>query len=49
MVAFTRLAVAAAAISGSLAAPAIIADPDLPDFEIGPHNLARRQLDYNQK
>ncbi|KAK4034549.1 concanavalin A-like lectin/glucanase domain-containing protein [Parachaetomium inaequale] len=45
MVAFTYLAVAAAAISGTFAAPA--AGPDAPDFEVGAHNLARRQ-DYNQ-
>ncbi|KAK3693399.1 glycoside hydrolase family 11 protein [Podospora appendiculata] len=46
MVAFTYLAVAAAAISGAFAAPT--AEPaDAPDFEFGPHNLARRQ-DYNQ-
>lgn len=48
MVAFTYLAVAATAISGALAAPAAEAyGPDVPDFEIGSHNLARRQ-DYNQ-
>ncbi|KAK3306114.1 glycoside hydrolase family 11 protein [Chaetomium strumarium] len=45
MVALTYLAVAAAAISGAFAAPA--ANADLPDFEFGPHELARRQ-DYNQ-
>lgn len=45
MVAFTQLAVAAAAISGAFAAPT--ANGDLPDFEFGPHELARRQ-DYNQ-
>jgi len=45
MVAFTYLAVAAAAISGAIAAPT--AGPDVPDFEIGSQNLARRQ-DYNQ-
>jgi len=50
MVALTFLSFAAAAISGVLAAPAASADPSAPDFEIGPHNLARRQggLDYNQ-
>jgi len=48
MVAFTYLVAAAAAISGSLAAPTAEAAPDAPDFEVGPHNLARRQLDYNQ-
>jgi endo-1,4-beta-xylanase len=46
MVAFTYFAVAAAAISGTFAAPTAEAN-DLPDFEIGPQNLARRQ-DYNQ-
>lgn len=57
MVALTFMAVAAAAI-GALAAPAAdsygpsqrpnhVVRGDLPDFEIGPHNLARRQ-DYNQ-
>jgi endo-1,4-beta-xylanase len=45
MVALTYLAVAAAAISGTFAAPA--PGPDAPDFEVGAHNLARRQ-DYNQ-
>jgi len=48
MVALTYLAVAAAAISGSLAAPAPAADPNAPDFELGANNLARRALDYNQ-
>ncbi len=47
MVAFTYLAVVAAAITGTLAAPAANAGADAPDFEFGPHNLARRQ-DYNQ-
>ncbi|KAK3362353.1 glycoside hydrolase family 11 protein [Lasiosphaeria hispida] len=48
MVAFTYLAVAAAALSGAWAAPTAEAfGPDLPDFEVGAHNLARRQ-DYNQ-
>jgi endo-1,4-beta-xylanase len=46
MVALTYLAVAAAVISGALAAPAPNA-ADLPDFVFGPHELARRQ-DYNQ-
>jgi endo-1,4-beta-xylanase len=46
MVAFTYLAVAAVAISGAFAAPAAYG-PDLPDFEVGSQNLARRQ-DYNQ-
>lgn len=49
MVAFTYLALAATAISGAFAAPAPapVARPELPDFEVGSHNLARRQ-DYNQ-
>ncbi|KAK4206209.1 glycoside hydrolase family 11 protein [Rhypophila decipiens] len=47
MVAFTRIALAAAAIPAVFAAPKAGADPNGPDFEIGPHNLARRQ-DYNQ-
>ncbi|KAG7294646.1 hypothetical protein NEMBOFW57_004723 [Staphylotrichum longicolle] len=47
MVAITYLTVAAAAISGALAAPAGNVASDAPDFEFGPHNLARRQ-DYNQ-
>jgi len=46
MVAFTYLAVAAAAISGALSAPAAYG-PEAPDFEIGSQSLARRQ-DYNQ-
>lgn len=34
-----------AALSGAaLASPT----PDVPDFAIGPENLARRQMDYNQ-
>lgn len=45
MVAFTPLVLALSAAVGSLAAP--VADADAPDFELGPHNLARRQ-DYNQ-
>lgn len=44
MVAFSYLAVAAT-IGSVLAAPT--PESDLPDFEIGPQNLARRQ-DYNQ-
>ena len=47
MVAFTYLAIAAA-VTGALAAPHVVAPNDDPaDFEIGAHNLARRQ-DYNQ-
>ncbi|KAK2060827.1 family 11 glycosyl hydrolase [Colletotrichum caudatum] len=42
---FTQLALAASLISSIFASP--IADPDPPDFELGPHNLARRQ-DYTQ-
>ena len=45
MVAISYLALAVSAITGALAAPT--ADPDAPDFMIGPENLARRQ-DYNQ-
>lgn len=49
MVALTFLTLAATAITGALAAPSAEADSDLPTFELGPHNLARRQgLDYNQ-
>ncbi|KAL2170657.1 hypothetical protein VTG60DRAFT_4582 [Thermothelomyces hinnuleus] len=50
MVTLTRLAVAAAAMISStgLAAPTPEAGPDLPDFELGVNNLARRALDYNQ-
>ncbi|KAK1828732.1 glycoside hydrolase family 11 protein [Podospora conica] len=50
MVAFKFLTLAVTAITGTLAAPSPEADPDAPNFEIGPHNLARRQggLDYNQ-
>lgn len=47
MVAFTFLALAAAATQ-AFAAPAAEALADAPDFEIGAHNLARRQMDYNQ-
>ncbi|KAK3899896.1 glycoside hydrolase [Staphylotrichum tortipilum] len=47
MVALTYVAVAAAAVSGAFAAPAACAASDPPNFEFGPHNLARRQ-DYNQ-
>ncbi|KAB5515484.1 glycoside hydrolase family 11 protein [Coniochaeta sp. 2T2.1] len=48
MVAFTYLAIVAAAVSRTLAAPAAEPyGPDLPDFEVGSQNLARRQ-DYNQ-
>jgi len=36
--------IATAAFSGVLASPT----PDVPDFVVGPENLARRQLDYNQ-
>ncbi len=46
MVALKYLTVAAAAISGVFAAPTAEA-LDAPDFEVGAHNLARRQ-DYNQ-
>lgn len=46
MVALKYLSVAAAALSGAFAAPAAYG-PDLPDFEIGAQNLARRQ-DYSQ-
>lgn len=42
---FTSLALAISAISGVFAVP--IAEPDAPDFMVGPQNLARRQ-DYNQ-
>ncbi|KAK2008424.1 family 11 glycosyl hydrolase [Colletotrichum eremochloae] len=47
MVAFTltHLVLAASLITSVLASP--IADPDAPDFELGPFNLARRQ-DYTQ-
>jgi endo-1,4-beta-xylanase len=49
MVSFTYLALAATAISGALAAPAAAAyGLDPPDFEIGSHTLARRQLNYDQ-
>ena len=49
MVAFSYLAIAAAALSAASAAPTAEASADAPDFEVGPHNLARRQgLDYNQ-
>ncbi|KAK0737979.1 glycoside hydrolase family 11 protein, partial [Schizothecium vesticola] len=50
MVALTFLTLAATAITGALAAPSAEAGPDGPNFEIGPHNLARRQggMDYNQ-
>lgn len=37
---------ALAAFSGAFAAPT--PDADAPDFVVGPENLARRQLDYNQ-
>ncbi|OIW33143.1 glycoside hydrolase family 11 protein [Coniochaeta ligniaria NRRL 30616] len=48
MIAVTYLTIAAAAISGALAAPAAaVYGPEAPDFEIGSQNLARRQ-DYNQ-
>ncbi|KAK4466289.1 glycoside hydrolase family 11 protein [Cladorrhinum samala] len=47
MVALNFLLFAAAA-SSVLAAPTAEASPDAPDFEVGPHNLARRQMDYNQ-
>lgn len=46
MVAIKYLSIAAAALSGAFAAPAACG-PDLPDFDIGSQNLARRQ-DYNQ-
>ncbi len=45
MVAFSHLALAISAVTAVFAAPT--ADPDAPDFVIGPQNLARRQ-DYNQ-
>lgn len=45
MVLLTRLALAISAITAAYAAPT--ADPNEPDFMIGPQNLARRQ-DYNQ-
>lgn len=45
MVAFSSLTLALAAISATFAAPT--PDADVPDFEVGAHNLARRQ-DYNQ-
>ncbi|KAL2126436.1 hypothetical protein VTI74DRAFT_923 [Chaetomium olivicolor] len=50
MVSFTYLAFAALAVFGATAAPVTEANAlDLPDFdfELGPHNLTRRQ-DYNQ-
>lgn len=47
MIAPTKLALAVAAISGALAAPAAEPGMDAPDFELGGENLARRQ-DYNQ-
>ncbi|KAI1848424.1 hypothetical protein JX265_008794 [Neoarthrinium moseri] len=45
MVSLTHLALAIAAFTRVFAAPT--ADPEAPDFVIGPGNLARRQ-DYNQ-
>jgi endo-1,4-beta-xylanase len=49
MVSFTYLAVIATAISSAVGAPAAVAyGPDLPDFELGSHTLARRQLNYDQ-
>ncbi|KAH8892809.1 glycoside hydrolase family 11 protein [Thozetella sp. PMI_491] len=45
MISLSHLALALSALGGVFAAPT--ADPDAPDFVIGPHNLARRQ-DYNQ-
>jgi len=47
MVAFSHLAVALSAVAGSLAAPAAVADPSVPDFELNGDHLMRRQ-DYNQ-
>lgn len=48
MVALNYLLIAVAA-SRVLAAPTAEASADAaPDFEVGPHNLARRQMDYNQ-
>lgn len=44
MVALTKFGLAAAAISGAIAAPT---GADAPDFSLGGVNLARRQ-DYNQ-
>lgn len=53
MVAFTYLAVALAAVSVTLAAPAAEPEaaafgPDLPDFEFGPAGKLSRRQDYNQ-
>ncbi|PVI05434.1 glycoside hydrolase family 11 protein [Periconia macrospinosa] len=47
MVAFSHLAVALSAVAGSFAAPAAVADPSVPDFELNGDHLMRRQ-DYNQ-
>lgn len=47
MVALNLLALAAVACQ-ALAAPTAEPLADAPDFEIGAHNLARRQMDYNQ-
>jgi len=48
MVSFTYLTVVAAALSTASAAPTAEPVAGAPDFEVGPHNLARRALDYNQ-
>lgn len=47
MVAFTRLALAFSAVVAALAAPTTELVGELPDFELGPGNLTRRQ-DYTQ-
>lgn len=47
MVAISYLAVVLSAVAGTLAAPAPVAEPGQPDFELGGANLARRQ-DYTQ-
>ncbi|KAI3325730.1 glycoside hydrolase family 11 protein [Xylariaceae sp. AK1471] len=47
MVALVRFAIALSTIVGALAAPTAEAVADLPDFELGSDNLARRQ-DYTQ-
>jgi endo-1,4-beta-xylanase len=47
MVALVRLAIALSTIVGALAAPTPEAGADIPDFELGSDNLARRQ-DYTQ-
>lgn len=47
MVALKSVALALSAISAAFAAPAADPSADLPDFQLGGTNLARRQ-DYNQ-